>query len=372
MACPSIVRAILAAFCLLAAAPGHAAKPVQAPSLAPPAGIDVIGVETGGTAGITIRMAEDLAGLIDDGTTRRLVPLVGHGGIQDIADLLEGRAVDMAFLQLDVLDYARAQRLFPDLETRISYVTRLNYVDFHLLAPSDISSVADLTGKIVNVGPTFGDTSITAARLFRLLKVSVVPGGDEPGLAIDRLRRGEIAAVAYVGGNPSPLFRLSNTAGLHVVPIPLTQEVVSVYVPARLTAEDYPGLIAPGAPVDTIAVGTGLFAGPAAPGSNEYRKLASAADTLLTQFQTLMTPGHHAKWSEVNLSSQIPGWRRFPAADEWLKRSENATTARDPRMTFTRFLEEREKATGSHQQLSQQQRNALFDQFQRWQSGKGN
>src|SRR5258708_6064891 len=118
MACPSIVRAIVVAICLLTGAPGHAADA--------PSGIDVIRVETGGSPGITVRMAEDLATLVDDGATRRVVPLVGRGGIQNIADLLEGRDVDLAFLQLDVLAYARAQKLFPDIEGRLTYIAKLN------------------------------------------------------------------------------------------------------------------------------------------------------------------------------------------------------------------------------------------------------
>ena len=245
-----------------ATAPGSAAAAAQGAVQ----GVDVIGVETGGSPGITVRMGEDLASLIDDGATRRMVALVGRGGVQNIADLLEGREVDMAFLQLDVLDFARTQKLFPNIETRITYVTKLNYVEFHLLARSPVASVADLAGQVVNVGPTFGDTSITAAQLFKLLKLSLVPGNDEPGLAIEKLRRSEIGAVAWVGGKPSPLFRLSDTNGLHLIPVPLTPDVLSAYIPSQLNATDYPGLVAPDAPVDTIAVGTGLFVDRSRPG----------------------------------------------------------------------------------------------------------
>ena len=364
MTVTSVIRPILAALCLLvAASPGRAADS--------PSTTDLIRVETGGSSGITVRLGEDIASLVDDGTTRRLIPVVGQGGVQTIADLLEGRGVDLAFVQLDVLDYARTQKLFPDLETRISYVARLNYVEFHLLARPEIVSVNDLAGQIVNVGPASGDTSITAAQLFRLLKISPVPGNDEPGLAIDKLRRGEIGAVAFVGGKPAPLLRLADTGGLHLVPIPLTPEVVAAYVPSKLNATDYPGLVPRDAPVDTVAVVTGLFAGPVAPGSDDYRKLANLVDTVFTQFQTLLAPGHHGKWAEVNLSSQIPGWQRFAPADEWLKRNASVVAGQDLRMIFMKFLDERAKVSGA-QVMSQEQKDALFDQFRRWQSGQNN
>lgn len=360
----STIRAFRLALCVLLGAMatprGNAAETT-----------DLIHIETGGSTGITVRLGEDIASLVDDGTTRRVIPLVGHGGVRTLADLLEGRGTDVAFLQLDVLDYARTQKLFPELETRISYIARLNYVEFHLLARPEITSIADLAGQIVNVGPASGDTAITAARLFGLLKISPIPGNDEPGLAIEKLRRGDIGAVAFVGGKPAPLLRLADTAGLHLVPIPLTQDIVAAYVPSKLNAADYPGLVARDAPVDTVAVATGLFVGPVTPGSDDYRKLANMVDTLFTQFQTLLAPGHHGKWAEVNLSSQIPGWQRFVPADEWLKRNAAVVAGQDLRTIFMKFLDERAKASGG-QLMSQEQKDALFDQFRRWQSGQSN
>jgi TRAP-type uncharacterized transport system substrate-binding protein len=367
MAGLSVLRASLLALCLLAyalAAPGGFAADV------PPGG-DPVRVETGPSSGITVRLGEDLASLSDDGTTRRVVPVVGRGGVQNIADLLAGHGVDMAFLQLDALDYARGEKLFPGLETRISYVAKLNYVEFHLLARKDVASIGNLTGQAVDVGPATGSTAITAARLFKLLKISIIPSNDEPALAISRLRRGAIAAVAFVGGKPAPLFRLSNTDGLHLLPVPLTTDVVAAYVPSQLSATDYPGLVPHDAPVDTVAVATGLFVGPVATGSDQYRKLAGVVEAFFTQFQTLLAPGHEQKWAEVNLSSQIPGWQRFPPADDWLKRNAATSDSEDLRMIFMKFLDERAKVTGG-QQLSQQQKDALFDQFRRWQTGQNN
>jgi TRAP-type uncharacterized transport system substrate-binding protein len=364
MAVSSVARTSRIALCLLLGFafvfPGRAAETT-----------DLIGVETGGSDGITVRLAEDLAGLMDDGTTRRVVPMVGRGGTQNISDLLEGRGADMAFLQLDVLDSARDRKLFPDLEHKISYVAKLNYVEFHLLARPDVAGVADLAGQIVNVGAPAGDTAFTATRLFGLLKVAPILNNDEPSVAIGKLRRGEIGAVAFVGGKPSPLLRMADTSGLHLVPVPLTQEVVAAYVPTRLSDADYPSLVRRDAPVETVAVATGLFVGPVAADSDEYRKLANMIDTFFTQFQTLLAPGHHGKWAEVNLSSQIPGWQRFAPADEWLKRNASVVAGQDLRVIFMRFLDERAKASGGPA-MSAEQKDALFDQFRKWQGGQSN
>ena len=32
----------------------------------------------------------------------------------------------------------------------------------------------------------------------------------------------------------------------------------------------------------------------------------------------LLRPPHHAKWHDVNLFAQLPGYRRFPPAADWL------------------------------------------------------
>ncbi len=361
----SVVRATLLALCWLAAP--LAALDCDAAD-APP-GADPIRVETGPSTGITVRLGEDIASLVDDETTRRVIPVVGRGGVQNIADLLSGRGIDMAFVQLDALDYARTQKLFPNLETRISYIAKLNYVEFHLLARSDVSGIGSLAGQVVAVGPPTGSTAITTSRLFKLLKISTIPSNDEPALAINRLRRGEIAAVAFVGGKPAPLLRLANTDGLHLLPVPLTTDVIAAYVPSRLNATDYPGLVPRDAPVDTVAVATGLFVGPVTAGSDQSRKLASLVDSFFTQFQALLAPGHDEKWAEVNLSSQIPGWQRFPAADDWLKRNASVSDGEDLRVIFMKFLDERARVTGG-QPLSKEQKDALFDQFRHWRNGQ--
>jgi len=91
----------------------------------------VVEIETSGAAGISVRIAEDLANLIDDGTTRRVVPVVGKGSLQSLTDLKYLRGVDMAILQTDVLDYAKEQRLLPGLESSLSYIPERGRLSRH-------------------------------------------------------------------------------------------------------------------------------------------------------------------------------------------------------------------------------------------------
>jgi hypothetical protein len=105
--------------------------------------------------------------------------------------------------------------------------------------------------------------------------------------------------------------------------------------------------------------------------SERYRNLANFVDAFFTRFQLLTEPGHHPKWREVNLAAELPGWTRFGPAYQWLQRNAPMATvnSQDLRTIFSRFIEERRQAAGG-QAMTQQQKDELFNQFQRWQSGQ--
>jgi uncharacterized protein len=360
----SIAAAIIGVAAVWAGPAGYAAAP-QLQDV----NRGVVELEIGSSAGISVRIAEDLASLIDDGATRRVLPVVGKGSLQNITDLRLLRGIDLAILQTDVLDYANQQNLFPRLNYDITYVAKLYNEEFHLLARPEIKSVADLANKKVNTDLRGAGTAITAGRIFDLLKIAVVPTYDPQEIALEKLRKGEIAALAFVAGKPAPIFHdLITEEGLHFVPIPLDPAVTAVYPPARLTALDYPNLIQYNQPIDTVAVGTVLAAANLQPASDRYRNVVNFVDAFFTGFPTLLQPGHQAKWHEVNIMAELPGWRRFPAAADWLQRNEQVAAApgeQDLKAIFARFLDERQQATGG-QPLSQQQKDDLFTQFEHW------
>jgi uncharacterized protein len=332
----------------------------------------VVELETTGSDGVSVRIAEDLARLIDDGATRRVVPVVGKGTLQSLADLKFLRGIDIAIVQADVLDYAKEQRLLPGIES-ITYVTKLYNEEFHLLVRSEIKDISDLSNKKVNVGLIDSDTAITAGHLFDLLKVQVTAVHDNQQLALDKLRKGEIAALAFVAGKPAPLFAgLTGEDRLHFVAVPFTQAASAVYAPTRLTAADYPGLVTPEHPIDTVAVGSILAAAELRQAPERYRNVANFVDAFFTGFQSLLSPGNHPKWQEVNLAAELPAWRRYPPADQWLQRNVQVATIQNAdnlKAMFSRFIDERRQANGGAP-MSEQEKAALFQQFQSWRSGQ--
>jgi uncharacterized protein len=330
----------------------------------------VVEIETSGSAGMSVRMVEDLANLIDDGATRRVLPVVGKGALQMLVDLKYLRGIDMAILPLDVLEYAKAQRLYPGIESSLTYITKLHNEEFHLLTRPEIKDIADLKERKVNVDLRGSGTSITAARLFDMLKIPVAVTHDTQEVALDKLRRGEIAAVAFVAGKPAPVFAsLRREQGIHFLAVPVDAVIASSYIPTRLSRADYPELIPEETPVETIAVGNVLAVTELRQLRERSRNVANFVDIFFTEFQSLLTPGHHPKWNEVNLATELPGWRRYAPADQWLRRNMQIAKTPSPEVLqtmFSRFLDERRQAIGQGA-MSQQDKDALFQQFQSWQ-----
>jgi TRAP-type uncharacterized transport system substrate-binding protein len=331
----------------------------------------VVELETGGSSGISVRMAEDLASLVDDGATRRVLPVVGRTALQNVWDLVLLRGIDMAILQQDVVDSARQKRSLPGLDNGFTYIAKLYDEEFHLLAGPDVKTIADLAHRKVNFGLAGSGSSVTAERVFDLLKVPVQPVNDRPELGLEKLRGGEISAVALVAGKPSPLLQgLPKDQGWHFIAIPVEEAVIKTYVPTILNAQDYPGLVPAGQQVDTIAVGSMLAAARLQPGSDRYHNVSNFVDIFFTQFRSLLEPGHHPKWQEMNLAAEVPGLNRFPPAQQWLDRNVVVAkqSAPDVKTLFSKFLDTRQQALGGAAPVPDQQKQELFNQFQLWQS----
>jgi TRAP transporter TAXI family solute receptor len=354
---------------VLAAGAGLA---VAADSAVDRANRGLVYIATSSVLGTDVRIAEDLANVLDDGATRRIVPMVGKGSLQNLMDLKVLRGIDVAIVQADVLDYAKAQRNPPGVD-QVPYIAKLYNEEFHLLARADVKSIEDLAGKKVSFGLQGDGTNFTGARLFDLLKIKVSPVNVDQATALEKLRSGEIAALAYVAGKPAPLFlEVRQQDRLHFLAIPLKPEIASAYIPARLSAEDYPSAITADGAVDTVAVGAVMVAANLIPDSERNRNVASFVDAFFTQFPKLLEEGHHPKWNEVNLAAELPGWRRYGPADSWIKRNGGAPVAvneQQMREIFARFLDERTRSNGG-QSLTAQQKDELFDQFKKWQEGK--
>jgi formylglycine-generating enzyme required for sulfatase activity/TRAP-type uncharacterized transport system substrate-binding protein len=323
----------------------------------------LVALATGGGDGASIRMAQEIARLISGGTLR-LMCVIGNGSLQNLTDLRLPRGVDIAIVQSDILEFARQNNEVSGIDNT-TYVARLHNEEVHLLARAYVRGIEDLAGRKVAFA---GGASITGPAILNLLHLDIEPVYDDPETALAKLKSGEVAAFAYVAAKPTPLFRdLGPGDGVHFVSIPLKVVLPGAFMPARITAEDYPELVAADSPVSTVAVGMVMVASNMTPSSERYRSVADFVDAFFTRFPQLQQSPRHPKWTEVNLAAELPGWKRFAPAEAWLKRHATAPST-DEKAAFEAFLATPARLPGGAA-LSPEQKDALFDQFRQWQGG---
>jgi branched-chain amino acid transport system substrate-binding protein len=112
-----------------------------------------------------------------------------------------------------------------------------------------------------------------------------------------------------------------NDRNLHLVPVEYAKPLQEEYLPSKLGSADYPGLVAEGGYVETIAAEAVLASYNWAPNSDRYRRLALLVDTMFDKVGQLQRPPFHPKWKEMAPRATVSGWTRFKAAQEWLDRN---------------------------------------------------
>jgi ribose transport system substrate-binding protein len=325
-----------------------------------------VGIVAGSLDGTSMRVASDLASVLDNGDALRILPIQGKGSVQAITDLLYLRGVDVGLIQRDALEYARREGLHADLDRRLQYIARLFNEEVHILARRDITALPDLQGQPVNIGVPGSGSDLTASLLFGALNIQVQPQELDHVLALQKLLDGEIAAMVYVGGKPTPLFQhLSGaSSGVHLLPISYTPELLDVYLPARITHDDYAGLIPPGERIDTIAVEAIMAVYNWAPDNPRYRKVGAFVDAFFSKINALKEAPRHPKWQDVSLTEELPGWTRFAPARQWLERSVVAD-ASPLRASFDRFLAQRNLSD-----VPEELKQSLFSDFVKWENSQ--
>jgi TRAP transporter TAXI family solute receptor len=327
-----------------------------------------VGIVSGGIAGTYIRVAADLSAVLDDGDNLRVLAMIGKGSVQNIADILYLKGVDIGIVQSDVLAYIRRENLFPGVERRVNFITKLYNEEFHILARDDIAQLGDLAGKKVNFDNRGSGTFITSTVVFDSLGIKVEPTFYDQTLALERLKAGEISAMVYVAGKPAALFRdIAGAENLRLLPVPATPKLLENYLPSQLTSTDYPRLIPQGQDIETIAVGAVMAVFNWEPHNPRYQKVSRFIDAFFGKFEEFQKPPRHPKWQEVSLTAQVPGWKRFPHAEEWLRRATAAGGDSRLRRDFDAFLSERRVDAGTGT-LTREQREAIFQDFLRWQN----
>ena len=329
---------------------------------------NTVTVVTGTIGGTYVQFGADLASVLDDGDEMRVLPIVGRGSVQSIADILFLKGVDLGIMRADTLDYLERKGYTGNIRGQFAYITKLYNEEMHVVAKTSIKSLADLNGKRVAVDLPNGGTFVTAITIFERLGIKPVYAFIEQRVAYEKLKSGELDAVVAVQGSPSKAVSQVKGDDLHFVPIAYSEPLQGDYLPSVLKAEDYPSLIPPGGRVDTVAVPAILAAYNWAPKTERSRKVEHFVKIFFDRLKSLQQPPFHPKWKEVVLSAPLKGWTRFPAAQEWLDR--NATVASDSRQRFEQFMGAQARDTSGQDKRPAEDDTALYQQFLKWKEGQ--
>lgn len=271
-------------------------------------------VMTGGATGTYIQIGRDLAGLMAQcGQTLQVVE--SAGSLENFMAVRTRRNTQFGIVQNDVLEYLKTYSANDPDVARAIYGVRIAFPlydeEVHLLARSDIASVADLAGKRVAIGVENSGTFLTASLVLDLTGAEPAERRQiSPADALPALKAGEIDAFFYVAGAPTPLFAEGDIDGEQFHLVPITDETLkSIYEAVTIPANTYP--FQPEA-VSGIAVKALLMTYDYDPRGNSYQQqsckaVSDLSHLVLTRLSQLQESGH-PKWKSIDLQDIPPGW----------------------------------------------------------------
>jgi len=324
---------------------------------------NTISIISGNPNATYMSIAYDMSAVLDEGDDFRILPVIGKGGGQNIKDVRFLKGVDLGITQSNLLGYYKRSNEIGAIDDKIVYIGKLFNEEMHLIvrADSGITSIEQLAGKKVNFSDVGSGTQLSTRDIFERLGIAAQEVNMGQADAFEALKRGEIAATILIAGKPAgSTAKLKASDGYRILPVAYAKPLQADYLPTTLTSSDYPGLIAPGEKVETVAVSAVLIAFNWPKGTDRYRRIQKFVDTFFPKLAEFQKAPRHPKWKEANLAAVLPGWKRFEGAEEWLRRNASPQAERDQ---FEQFLTGRREKSAS---LPSEERDRLFQEFLQW------
>lgn len=198
-------------------------------------------IATGTPEGTYYQIAQDIKQVAEkEGIP---IEIVQTNGSFDNINLLGSEKVDLAILQLDVLKFTsemmQARANFNVLK-ELKVILNLYFEEIHVITKNDaIRSLNQLDGKKVAVGPEGGGSALTAEVLLAANGLSIQKLFDAPNEALQKLERGELDALIFVGGAPVPAFQQLDKS-FHFVQLPANPLLEQIYQKKKIDKTVYP------------------------------------------------------------------------------------------------------------------------------------
>jgi len=286
-----------------------------------------IGLAAGLLEGAPVHFAAEIARVVNENSDMHVLPIVTRGPTENVNDLLYLKGVDVAIINSDSLEEYKSQ--VPQIQERILYLLSLFPSELHIFVRPEINSLADLAGKKVNFNTQGTAAAYSGPLIFSRLGIDVDKMFIPHPVALEQMKRGDIAAVVFVTSKPVDAFVKGKWGeGFKFLPVNYDAKFEDYYLPSFLDSTDYPNLIAKDQRIATISVPTILATFNWKPGSPRYVRTAKFVDELLSKLDKLRAPGFDPKWKDVDPKAKAPGLQRFRPVQDWLDHSATRQGAR--------------------------------------------
>src|SRR3981081_178562 len=240
-----------------------------------------VGLAAGLIEGAPLRLAAEMARVVDDGDNLTCLHTVPPGQTENLNSLLYLRGVDLAIISADSLDEYKIQ--FPELRRHVSYLLNLFPSELHIFVRPEIQSLQDLAGKKVNFNTLGTAAAYSGPLIFSRLGVDVDKTFIPHQVALQQMRKGDMAAVGFIPSKPVDAFlRGKGEPVFKFLPVTYDSKFEYYYLPAVVEAAEYPALIKPGERISTIAAPTVLVSYNWPGGSNRHQRVAAFTAYLFT------------------------------------------------------------------------------------------
>jgi TRAP-type uncharacterized transport system substrate-binding protein len=278
-----------------------------------------IGLAAGLLEGAPIHFATEIARVVNENSEMHVLPIVTRGPTENVNDLLYLKGVDAAIINSDSLEEYKSQ--VPQIQQRIVYLLSLFPSELHIFVRPEIKSLSDLTGKKVNFNTQGTAAAYSGPLIFSRLGIDVEKMFIPHPVALEQMRRGDIAAVVFVTSKPVDAFVKGKWGeGFKFLPVDYDAKFEDYYLPTFLDSTDYPNLIGKDERITTISVPTILATFNWKQGSPRYNRTAKFVDELFSKIDKLRAQGFDPKWKDVDLNARAPGLQRFRPTQDWLDR----------------------------------------------------
>ena len=183
-----------------------------------------VGLAGGLLEGAPLRLAAEMARVVDDGPNLHVLPIVTRGATENLNSLLYLRGVDTAIINSDALEEYKIQ--VPQIRRQITYLLNLFPSELHIFVRPEIESLQDLAGKKVNFNTQGTAAAYSGPLIFSRLGINAENTFIPHQVALEQMRKGEMAAVVFITSKPVDAFVKGRwEPGFKFLPIQLRQQI---------------------------------------------------------------------------------------------------------------------------------------------------